>query len=41
MRDIEKEAETQKEEQASYRELMWDSIPGPQDHDSSRQQMLN
>ena len=39
MRDPQREAETQAEGEAGS--PMWDSIPGPQDHDQSQRQTLN
>ena len=43
MRDTHREAERyrQREKEAPCRDLMWDSIPGPQDHDLSQRSMLN
>ena len=43
MRDTQREAETQAEEEAGFLwgSPMWDSIPGPQDDDLSQNQTLN
>ena len=41
-RERERQRHRQKEKQAPPRgSLMWDSNPGPQDHDLSQRQMLN
>ena len=39
MRDTQREAETQAEGEVGS--LMWNSIPGPWDHNLSQRQMLN
>ena len=37
----ERQRHRQREKQAPCRRLMWDSIPGPQDHNLNQRQMLN